>query len=689
MTTAFLVTSSLSVQGQTTGVAISQITQQGQVVAYATVDTPTSLYGTLATYNGQYQLYLGDTLVVSGTAQGYSVVANFTFPVLPADDYLFTLIDSAAATNASFPFPVYVNYIIEPVLPTTPAQLHEGGNVQLNVTVEGGDPNKVYNAEVLVAPPTEIGENYTTTVSITTSALGAGSAVVTFPSSSFSPSGSSVNFIGTYNVYFNQSQSLAQNTFTIGFTDATQYHRGETVQVNAVGYQPSQVATVAITFDSTIIFSQSVTASSQGVIATTWAVPNNATVGNYSIAVTPLTTPSKTIADVQTFLVAGYQATFHAVNLADSSVPNLLIEAVDQSTSATYSGTTNSDGTATLNIEKGTYTVSAYWNQVRVSQSQVTISGNSTNTVNCQLTNLVITVQDKNGVVIPFVSLNMTFQYNPRTGGTQTGTLVGQTDVSGTYTFASVLPGISYTVAASKYGQVFNSGNQTISNLPAQASSHATIITPEVTLTLTTVDYNNNPISNARITLIEQASGVFYSVTTDSSGNGQAQVAFGQYSATVYTSDNVQINDTVINALTSSQVQLRNVLYNLDVSIKVVDYFGNPISGATVQISRNGLNTQQATTQSNGIATFDNVLGGHIEVTAYASGNSASYVSQNLYVDSPAATQLKMSQYVAFGGAVINASLLAAILIIVIAAVLLIILEVYRKVGFKLHRTKA
>ncbi len=690
LTTAFLLASSLSVQGQTTGVAITQILREdGEIASYAIVEDPGTLVGTISTYNGQYRIYYDTALVASGTAEGYYVGANFTFPLLPSEDYYFTLVDVSAATNATYMFPVYVDYAVTPILPASPGQLQEGNNVQLNVTVKGGDPSKVYNAEILIMPPAGIDTNYTKVVPITTSSTGAGSVIVTFPDSSFSPEGSSTNYAGTYTVFFNQSTNLAQTQFTIGFTDSTEYHRGEIVQINAVGYQPSQVATVAVTFNNAIIFSQSVTASSQGVIATTWTVPNNATVGNYSIAVTPLTTPSKTIADVQTFLIAGYAVNFHAVNLAGDSVPDLLIEVVDGTTSTTYSGTTDSTGVAAINLENGAYTVNAYWNQVRVSQSQITVTGSGTNTVTCQLTNLVVTVQDKNGAVIPFVTLNMTFQYSPRTGGTQTGTISGQTDISGEYAFTSVLTGISYNIAASKYGQVFNSGNQTTNVLPAQASSHATIITPDITLTLTTVDYNNNPIPNARVTLIEQASGVFYSVTTDGNGQSQTQVVFGQYRATVYTSDNILLNTLIVDALTNSQVQLKNDIYNLDVSIKVVDYFGNPISGVTVQISGTSTETKQATTQGNGVATFNNIIGGNIEVTAYASGNSGSYISNSMYIDSPATTELKMGQFVAFGGAVINASLLAAILIIIIALVLLAIVEVYRKVGFKLRRTKA
>jgi len=91
------------------------------------------------------------------------------------------------------------------------------------------------------------------------------------------------------------------------------------------------------------------------------------------------------------------------------------------------------------------------------------------------------------------------------------------------------------------------------------------------------VDYRFAVLPNARITLIEQASGIFYSVITDSDGYAQLQVTFGQYQIEVYTPTNELLNETVLNVVSNMQLQLNCVLYNLPISVKVVDYFGNGI----------------------------------------------------------------------------------------------------------------
>ena len=85
----------------------------------------------------------------------------------------------------------------------------------------------------------------------TSNQYGTATAQVTYPNSSFQPNGNTTDYVGTYNIYFNQSASLAQSQFSVGFLDSTTYHRGNTVTIGAVGYQPNQAATLSITNDAT------------------------------------------------------------------------------------------------------------------------------------------------------------------------------------------------------------------------------------------------------------------------------------------------------------------------------------------------------------------------------------------------------------------------------------------------------
>ena len=687
MSIAFLLVSNFSVHGQSqSSVTITGVSSQGQPLSFLTVEQPVSLTGTITTYNGPYQVYFSSIIIATGNAVGYNVVSNFTIPDYPAGDYQFTLIDLTTGENTTSPFPIFVAYAVNAVIPASPGQLQEGQIVDLNVSVLGGDANSTYVAEISVQPPSGISQNYTADLPLTTASDGAVSVIVPFPGTSFSPAGASTDYYGAYAVYFNESLSLASSTFAVGFTDATVYHRGQTVFISALGYQPNQVTTVAIDYGALIVFSQTVTANSQGTVTTDWVIPSNTTIGSYTVEVTPLTTPSKIISDVETFQIPGYTINFYATNLAGEAVPQISVEALDQSTGSTYTGTTDSTGMATINLEKGGATVDAYWNQAEVANVQISVTANATIPLSCRLTDLQIKVQDTNGVAIPFVDLNITYSYPSQTGETLTGTAAGQTDVTGFYSFNSTLPGIGYTILASKYNTVFNSGNTQISPLAAQPSTQVTILCPDEGLTLKTVDYNYAPLPNARITLIEQASGIFYSVTTDSNGNAQLPVTFGQYQAEVYTSSNVLLNTTVLSVLNDTTSQIRCVAYNLPVSVKVVDFFGNGIANVNVQITRPGLSTLSANTQSNGVASFGDIIGGNVVITAYPPGNANAYIAASLKLDSATTVTLTMGKYVDFAGALISTSALATIIIIILAVLLFVGIEVYRRTGFKLKR---
>ncbi len=688
MSTALLFMPLSQVKGQSPyGLALLQITEQGgyQGLASATVGEPVTIIATLDTYYGAYKLWFGDTLVDSGTSSGYYIASNFTIPQGPAGNYSVTLMDVAESRNVTEQFAVAILYSAKAIVPSAPAQLQEGNNVVLNVTIAGGTPNTAYAANITVMLPAPLATNYSKIISFTSSSLGTANAQINFPDPSFQPSGSTTIYTGLYTVLFNATEQLAQDSFSVGFTDASSYHRGDTVKIRAVGYPPGQSATLAIESpDGGVVSTQAVTASSQGIITYEWAVLSTAALGSYAVTVSPQATV-KAIADSQTFTVPGYPISFHARNLAGDPVPQIVVEVLDQATSRTYDGTTYNDGVAIINLEKGNHTVAAYWNQVKVGEIKVSITGDSTYDITCQLTNLKITVQDKNGVVISFVNLNVTYQFTTQTGSVQTGSASGQTDLTGACTFNSTLPGISYVVNASKYNVVFNIGNNTITYLPFQSSSPVAILCPDETLTLNMVDYNLATLPNVRIELIEQASGIFYGATTDNAGAASVRVTFGQYRLRVYTADNILLTETIINVLSDTHRQIRCVA-NLQVTVKVVDYFGNPISNVNVQMSRSGMNPQSKTTQGDGTATFDNVIGGDIEITAYSSGNENSYVARNLQVDSPTMVQLQMANYVVIGGLLIGTSLLATIIIVLVAVLLFLGIELYKKKGFKLLR---
>ena len=641
-----------------------------------------NLKGTIFTSNGPYKIIVGNTVVASGTADGLYVNSNFTVPQLPGGGYNLVLEDVAEGnlnSTGSTPetFTITVAYIISPVS----SYIQEGSSVALNVGVTGGAAGASYVANVSVELPNPLKTNYTAIVALgKANQLGTANAQVTFPSSSFQPSSSinnATDYAGSYTVYFNQSESLAQTQFSVGFLDSATYHRNQLVTVKAIGYQSGQTATLTVVSSSTgatLSPSQSLTAASDGSITTTFSVPSNTVIGKYNATITTTSGTPKLVRDSEIFSVPGYPIAITTVNLAGEVVPNVLVQAQDLSANTSYNSTSSNYGIAYFNLETGPYSLTASWNGVDVGKTNITVTGASNFNLVCQLTDLVIVVQNENGTALPFVNLDITYKY----GSSNTGNISAQTGPSGTYTLNSTLTGIGYTIQASIYNQVFNSGNETVSSLPAQADSQVVIICPTEQLTINVVGYNSAPISGASIELVELTNGLFYTSTTDSSGSAIAPVTFGMYKLQIY-QNNILLNKTIVDAFSNSQYQIRCTLYGIQVTVSVVDYFGQPISNANVTVNGPSSERLSAITPSDGTTTFNNVVGGNLQIVAFAPGAESNYQAVALTVDRPTSVQIKMDGYIVLGPFLIQTSALLTIIIVLAAIILLVTVEVYRR----------
>jgi hypothetical protein len=665
----------LSVVTGQLGVNILQVSPEEEGIVGQTVN----LQGTIDTSNGRYQIWFDDTLVLSNSSDGYYVNANFTIPQLPQGDYSITLRDILTNANTTYDFTLKLAYFIQAVVPASPELLQEGNDVVLNVTIAGVQSGTTNHANVTVELPEPLGTSYSRVVALTASSQSTvATAMVTFPDDAFQPEGAVTNYTGSYKIYFNET--LAENDFFVGFTDSRQYHRDQTVSINATGYQPDENAEISIKNDKTgnEVYSETVTASSEGVVSSSWTVPSDALIADYNITITGDIT-DKPVPDSQLFSVPGYSITINTLNLAGEVVPNIIVEALDEATDTVYDGTSDNNGGASLKLEKGNHIVTAFWNGVDVGEMNVSITGASSFDLTCELTNIKVTVKNENGNLIPFVSLDITYQYvTTKEGTSKTGSASGETDLSGSFILNSVLPGISYVVDASLYDVVFNSENKTVSNVPAQPTYEVTIICPSRTLTLTIVDYNLDAIPNARIEMVEVTSGLFQGAVADGSGTVTVDVTFGKYRVRVY-KDEILLNSTVVEVVSDAQREIRCSLYNIQVSVLVVDYFNQPIPNMNVVLHGSGVDERSSTTQGNGEATFSGVIGGDMQVIAYPGGAENSYESVSLRVEEPKTISIRMAKYILLGPLLVESSALATFIVILLAVLLFVSIEVYRR----------
>ncbi len=132
-----------------------------------------------------------------------------------------------------------------------------------------------------------------------------------------------------------------------------------------------------------------------------------------------------------------------------------------------------------------------------------------------------------------------------------------------------------------------------------------------------------------------------------------AQVTFGIYRARIY-KDNILVNETTVQAFSSGQKQITCTLYGIQVTVKVVDALGGPISNA--QVTLNGPQKLSDVTKGDGTVTFDNIIGGSMQIIAQAKEHPDIYQAITTTVDQPGTVQLKMDKYIALGSTLIPAS---------------------------------
>jgi hypothetical protein len=143
--------------------------------------------------------------------------------------------------------------------------------------------------------------------------------------------------------------------------------------------------------------------------------------------------------------------------------------------------------------------------------------------------------------------------------------------------------------------------------------------------------------------------------------------------------DNILINQTSFEVFGNIQKQVQCTLYGIQVSVKVVDLFGNPISNANVTLNGPATERFSAVTKGDGKAVFNDVIGGDMQVVAFAQGAQNAYQAMAVSVDQPTSVQVTIERFVALGSLLIPVSSLIAVIVILVAIVLLAIVEVYRR----------
>lgn len=625
--------------------------------------------GTVNTTNGLYQIWFGQYKVVEANATANGLTANFSVPELPQGNYTVTLHDVSLNSNSSTWFYIDTAYHIEAKTPTSPEQLQEGDTVEIWANMTGAKPSTLYYANITVKTPANT--THWVYVMLNTTNAGTGhNTTIAYPTH-FSGV-ANTNFTGTYNIAFNKT--LATDTFVIGLTNSTEYHRFQIVDIKATGYKSNENASVKIKFGGKAIYSNNATASIEGLISANWTVPSNATIGTYTVNITSIS-PSPTTKspkDVQNFNVPGYDVNMTTRNLAKETVANVTVRVFENENSL-INLTSNLSGLAQTKLEIGNYTAKAFYKGEEVGEFWTNIINRTALDFYVNLTNLKITAlakKDGAEILVPDVQVHLT--------------LVNETlstNITGIAIMNFLLPNRTYVLNASRYGVSFNITSIVIGT--AVPWYNVTLVTPTLTLRVNTTRPNSEPISNVTVKAQELTGGLFYEGKTNAEGTIVFNCAFGKYAVEVYDADGIKLNETSVDLFQNKNALIVCKLYGLTVSFRVVDYLGQPISNVNVTLQRENVALRSNRTQANGVATFNNVTGGSLQVSTYVFNQMQPDAVKIFYVENSTTIEIKLEEYVALVGFLFQTAVLTTIILITVAILLLFLSEVYRRKHLK------
>ncbi len=412
----------------------------------------------------------------------------------------------------------------------------------------------------------------------------------------------------------------------------------------------------------------------------TFTVPTRQT-GNYNITLHDITTTNNATAEFTVIEIIAYCQTRNKYD--QKPLTNVSVDVYVNTTHIT-SGTTNETGWTSFKLDRGNYTFKAFWNEELVGSLNGSVTGNVTDYmlertfyIECELAHITIAVNDEAGNPLPFINVNL--------ASNNTETLLFETNNTGIIT-TTTFTNVSYTIESRRYGYLFDT--TLIENLTytRDGKDRINITCPTYTLFVYTLDSKEQALKNVEVTVYEWSSErVVGSGSTDSDfGSIAFNCTFGRYKIKVYSIEwgrKVVLNETVIDLVEDPfffVVHCR--ISNLDPSVKVVDYFWQPIPNAEVKLERKFdeeyVNVANLTTESDGTVLLPKI-GGDYRISVYVMGEGCEV--RSIHLSESQAIEFKINKYVTIGGYPLQITQLITYIALALLIATLALIIAYRR----------
>jgi hypothetical protein len=579
------------------------------------VGTLVSVTGQINTINGSYSILFDNSPVKNGSSTLNNVSDTFTVENTTSGNHEVRLLDILNGTESSpLNFIVQREYVIKAITPEEPKQLQEGANVNILALITGGNASEtLFHVSITVEDPAN-GTYSSADDLIIADANGYGNLSKVYPTD-FNGGNRTTSFVGLYQMTLSSgNDTIATGSFRIGLTNATEYHRFQTVDIKAVNYTSGQHI-VKIGYD--------------GMITANWTIPANASLGVYRVTIQRKLLP-KLVPDIQNFTIVfkSFTCEVRTLNLDNEPVEGVQIEANNMTGPVEGVEVTNEEGVVSLYLEATNYTFVAYWSAspalpARVGETPwISLASNLTDTqavnITCPLAHIKVAVKDYEGTSMTYVEVHVNFTYIGRLDYAISDSVLIETGPNGISEFRNMYTNIEYTIQAIRYDQAFET-----SFLNLTSTQWLNLTAPTYRLIVNVFDNVGWPLQEAQVKVYEWSIGLgdqALEKNTGASGQVDFNSTFGKYVVSVYKNGYLVNRTTLLLKEQPTTLAIHCKLYSLTLDVAVVDYLGQGIPNANVTIKREGVALSSLNTGGNGLARFTDLVGGKYKVYVYIGG---------------------------------------------------------------------
>jgi hypothetical protein len=207
---------------------------------------------------------------------------------------------------------------------------------------------------------------------------------------------------------------------------------------------------------------------------------------------------------------------------------------------------------------------------------------------------------------------------------------------------------------------------------------NVTFVCPAYSLQVQVNNKDGQPLGNIVVKVQESLGGLYSQGITDGNGMVTFNSALGNYTVRVYDSNGLKLNETSVELFQNQNVSLTCSLYGLTVTVKVADFFGQGLANVKVTLQREGFSPISISTQGDGTATFNNMVGGDFQIAVYMGDQTDPVAAVEQTVESSMTIHVKLDKFVSLGGLLVDTSQFAIVILVVVTVILVVVLEVYR-----------